>query len=214
MTSDVRDPFAVDSPEDYDPFATADEATTTGTFVPWPGVEAVQDRLVVLVPRKHDKEAPVSAYLQQKYNLPATREEWRVDLVVLDGPTPFGYKYQAKVEGTEDQYQEATHVFDTLPAVIPNWRVTWGNILGVLNKISEGPKPFALGRIRGGYGVAEMRKGRTFEEHTAELNAYYANPRGKTQPKTVWHLVVSDDPKDRAVALKWWHAAAASGFKA
>lgn len=211
MSEDIRDPFAVE--DEYDPFATADEAASGGVFVPWPGIEAVAERLVVLVPRKHDKEAEVSEYLQRTYNLPKTREEWRTDLVVLDGGTPFSYEYQAKKEGTENEFVTATHTFDALPALIPNWRVSWGNILGVLNKISDSPKPFALGRIRGGYGVKEMRAGKTFEQHAAEMDAYYKAPKGKTQPKTVWHLVVSDHAQDRAVALAWWKAAHADGFK-
>jgi hypothetical protein len=210
MSEDIRDPFAVE--DEYDPFATADEATSAGQFVPWPGIEAVAERLVVLVPRAHDKEAKVSEYLQRTYNLPATREEWRADLVVLDGEVPFRYTFQAK-DKEGDGFHEETHQFDALPALIPGWRVSWGNIIGVLNRISDSPKPFALGRIRGGYGAAEMRKGKTFEQHAAEMEAYYRAPKGKQQPKTVWHLVVSDDAADRTTALAWWKQAHAEGFK-
>jgi hypothetical protein len=210
MSEDIRDPFAVE--DEYDPFATADEATSGGSFVPWPKVEDVAERLIVLVPRKHDKDAEVSEYLQREHHLAKTREEWRADLVVLDGETPFSYEYRAKKEGTDNEFVTATHTFDALPALIPDWRITWGNILGVLNKIGDSPKPFALGRIRGGYGVKEMRAGRTFEQHAAEQAAWLKNPKGQ-RPKTVWHLVVSDDPADRAVALAWWKQAHADGFK-
>lgn len=210
MSEDIRDPFAVE--DDYDPFATADDAASGGQFVPWPGIEAVAERLVVLVPRAHDKEAKVSEYLQRTYNLPATREEWRADLVVLDGAVPFTYAYQAK-DKDGDGFHAESHGFDALPALIPGWRVSWGNIIGKLNKIAEGPKPFLLGHIRAGYSKKQMDEGKTFEQFAAELDAYYAAPRGKTQPKPVWHLVVSDDASDRAVALAWWKRAHAEGFK-
>lgn len=211
MTETIRDPFAVT--EDSDPFASSEDAAShAGPFIPWPKIEDVTDRLIVLVPRTYDAEAKVSEYAQRTHGMKPTQDEWRADLVVLDGGK-LSYTYRAKVEGTEDSYADATHVIEELPALIPGWRVTAGNILGTLNRIHEGPKPFALGRIRAGYSAAEMRKGRTFEEFAAELEAFYKAPKGKKQPKPVWHLVVSDDAADRAVALAWWKAAQADGFK-
>lgn len=206
----LKDPFAVDSPADYDPFASADEAAAGGNFVPWPGVEDVADRLIVLVPRRHNPEATVSQYLQDTYQLPPTREEWKVDLVVLDGAAPFEYTYMAK-DG--DTFKEAKHVIETLPALIPGWKVVWGNIIGTLNKINEGPRPFALGRIRAGYSAKEMRNGKTFDQFAEELAAFYKSPKGKKQPKPVWHMVVSDDAADRAAGLAWYRQAVAEGFK-
>lgn len=212
MSETIADPFAVT--EEYDPFATADEAQShSGPFIPWPKIDDIQGRLIVLVPRKFDAEAKVSEYAQRTFGMNPTQEEWRTDLIVLDGGR-LEYAYRAKVEGKEDEYRDATHVFDTLPALIPNWRVTTGNIIGVLNRVSESPKPFALGRIRAGYTAREMRAGRTFAEFADELDAFYQNPRKGKQPKPVWHLVVSDDAGDRAIALAWWKAAAAEGFKA
>ena len=71
----------------------------------------------------------------------------------------------------------------------------------------------ALGRIRAGYTKKQMDGGKTFAEFAAEREAFYANPRGKQQPKPVWHLVISDDPADKAVALAWYRSAVAEGFK-
>lgn len=211
MSQDIRDPF--DVTDESDPFATADEAAShAGPFVPWPKIDAVTDRLIVLVPRTFDKEAKVSEYAQREHRMGPTQEEWRTDLVVLDGGT-LSYPYKAKDPNTEGAFINATHVIEELPALIPNWRVSAGNIIGTLNRIAEGPKPFALGRIRAGYVKKSMDAGKTFEDFAAEQEAFYANPKGKTQPKAVWHLVVSDDPQDRAVALAWWKVAQASGFK-
>lgn len=208
MTQNVRDPFATQD-DDFDPFATPDEATAGGPFIPWPSIEAVSERLVVMVPRTFDAEAKVSEYAQQKYGMKATQEEWRVDLVVLDGGR-LEYAYRAK-EG--DDFTEAKHVIEELPALIPGWRVSAGNIMGVLNKVSKLSTPLALGRIRPGYTKKQMDGGKTFAEFAAEREAFYASPRGRTQPKPVWHLVVSDAPEDKAVALAWYRSAVTEGFK-
>jgi hypothetical protein len=209
-----EDPFAVSVDED-DPFASeADVKGNSGPFVPWPGIEAVRNRLVVLVPRSHDPEAKVSEFLQRTYNLPATREEWKIDLVVLDGGD-LSYTYRAKVQNTENEFEEKTHEVSAsdLPFVIPGWKVSWGNVIGALNKIADGSKPFGLGRLRAGYNVADMRKGKTFDQFTAEQEAFYAAPKGKKEPRAVWHFEATDAPEDRTIALAWWKAAKADGFK-
>lgn len=216
MTDVIADPFAAATEDGQldDPFATADEAKSTGgAFVPWPGIEAVAERLVVLVPRSQDLEAKVSEYLQRTYNLPATREEWKVDLIVLDGGE-LKYTYRSKVDGSEGEFEEKEFqvAAGDLPFLIPGWRVTWGNIMGTLNKIHGGPRPFGLGRIRAGYSIKEMRAGRTFEEFAKEREAFYASPRGKKEPRPVWHFEVSDLAADRSLALAWWNVARANGF--
>lgn len=211
MTQDIKDPFASEPAEDFDPFASAEDATAGGTFVPWPSVEDVVGRLVVLVPRQYNPEAKVSEYAQKTYGMAPTQQEWRVDLVVLDGPRPFQYSYRAK-DG--DNYVDAMHRFEELPALIPNWRVSAGNIQGVLNRVSKLDTPLALGRIRAGYTKKQMEGGKTFEDFHAELESYYANPRAfKNAPKPVWHLVVSEAPADKDLARAWYRAAVADGFK-
>lgn len=210
------DPFAAPTEDGLidDPFATVDEAKSAGgAFVPWPGIEAVADRLVVLVPRSQDKEAKVSEYLQRTYSLPPTREEWKVDLIVLDGGD-LKYTYRSKKEGTESEYEEKEFEVPAsdLPFLVPGWKVSWGNIMGVLNKLHGGPRPFALGRIRAGYSIKEMRLGKTFEGFKHEREAFYASPRGKKEPRAVWHFVVSDEAADRTLALAWWNEARANGF--
>lgn len=213
----IRDPFAME--EEYDPFATADEAASGGgPFTPWPKIEDVRGRLIVLVPRTFAAEAKVSEYAQRTYGMAPTQEQWKTDLAVLDGGR-LEYTYRAKVDGVDgkaDTFEETTHVIeaDELPALITGWRVTAGNVIGKLNKVAEGPRPFLLGRIQAGYSAKEMRAGKTFAEFEAEQEAFYADPRKNKQPKAVWHLVVSDEPGDRATALTWWKAAQAAGFKA
>jgi hypothetical protein len=219
--ADPADPFAETTvDEDFDPFANADDVKSGGVFVPWPGIDAVAGRLIVLVPRRFDKEAKVSDYLQKTYQLPATREEWTTDLVVLDGGD-LSYTYQSKVDGSKDEYEEKTHEVAAadLPFLVPNWRVSWANMIGTLNGLAKLATPVGFGHIRAGYSAKEMRAGKTFEDFAAEEEAYYAaiaaNPRQTKidKPKPRWHFVLSKDPADKAKALAWWKAAAASGYK-
>lgn len=224
MTTDLSDPFAATASaedDEFDPFATADDAKSGGPFVPWPAIEAVQERLVVLVPKTFDPEAKVSDYLQKTYQLPAVREEWRVDLVVLNGGD-LAYTYRAKVDGKDgkaDTFEEREHEVPAseLPYLIPGWRVSWANMIGVLNKVSKLHTPLALGYIKAGYSAKEMRAGKTFADFKAEEEAYYAavaaNPRAKIEkPRARWHFEISETAADKALALAWWRAAKADGY--
>lgn len=225
MTADLTDPFAATTTPDEldDPFATAEDAKAGGPYVPWPSrIDEISERLVVLVPRTFDPEAKVSAFMQQTYQLPATREEWRVDLVILDGGD-LSYTYSSKVPGVDgkaDTFEEKTHevAASELPFLIPNWRVVWANMIGTLNKTSKLKTPLALGRIRAGYSAKEMRAGKTFADFERERAAYYdamqVNPRQTKlkEPTPRWHFEISEAPADKALALAWWKAAREAGY--
>lgn len=216
MSDVMDDPFAVDVDES-DPFATSEDVKSSGVFTPRPPVDALRDRLVVLVPRSFDKEAKVNDYLRKTYNLPETREQWTIDLIVLDGGT-LEYEYQSKVQGTEDDFETKTNVVTELPFAVPNFRVTWANVIGSLNKLSASPRPFGVGRIRAGYNAADMRKGKTFEEFAAEETAWEekAKKNPKTagdRPKAKWHFVLDESPEAMALARAWWAKARTEGFR-
>lgn len=217
MTDVMDDPFAVDTDEN-DPFATKDDVKSNGVFVPRPPIDVIAERPIVLVPRSFDKEAKVSEYLRREFNLPETREEWTIDLVIL-GTEPMEYEYRSKVQGTEDEFETKTMRIEEFPFVVPNFRVTWANIIGSLNKLSASPRPFGVGRIRGGYSAADMRKGKTFEQFAEELAAWEAkvqkNPKSAgDRPKPKWHFVIEDDnPETMALARAWWAKARAEGFR-
>lgn len=215
MTSPDDDPFAATNESDVDdPFASADDAkSNAGPFVPWPNVADLQGRLLVLVPRKYEEEAKVSQYLQDTHNIPPTRNEWTTDLIVLKGPLPWKYKYMARDEQDKEKYTEKEHTVESYPFYVPNWKVVWGNVIGALNAVTQTPRPMALGYLKAGYPIGEMRKGKTFDQFASELEAFYASPKGKKQPKPVWHFVVSEDAGDRKLAQDWWKTAREEGFK-
>lgn len=212
--TDVVDPFADASFDDaaVDPFADPDEVGgPSGPFIPWPNVTDIAGRALAFFPKAFDGKAEVSKYMQETYNLGATREEWRVDMLVIDGG-PFSYEYRGKVEGKKDEFETRTFEVAELPFFVPNFRITWSNVIGTLNKGHE--KGALVGRLRPGYTAKEMRNGKTFEEWQAEYDAFLSDPRKNKEPKARWHFVLSPkDSPEKAAALAWYRTAYADGYR-
>lgn len=219
MTDMPEDPFAANAAatdEDFDPFASPEDVKSSGSFVPRPPIDVLEGRTVVIVPRSFDAEAKVSEYLRTNFNLPETREEWTVDLVILNGGT-LEYTYRSKVQGTESEFEDKIMTVDEFPFMVPGFKVSWANIIGTVNKLSKLPNPMGIGQIRGGYSAKEMRSGKTFEDFAAEMTAWEEkvkkNPKtAGDRPKAKWHFVLSSDPADKALALAWWKQARAAGY--
>lgn len=218
MTDPMNDPFAV-SVDETDPFATAEDVKSTGgVFIPRPPVDAVAERLIVLVPRTFEKEAKVSEYAQQNFGMKPTQERWTVDLIVLDGG-PMSFEYRSKKQDTKDEYEDKTHTVTDFPYEVPGWRVTWANVIGSLNKLSASPRPFGVGRIRAGYSAAEMRKRKDgFADFAAEMDAWATKAKtdpmkAGERPKPKWHFQITEDAADLAVARSWWNVAKDAGFR-
>lgn len=225
----MDDPFAVTVDED-DPFATAEDfAGKGGSWNPRPNsAEALAENLIVMVPRSFDANAEVSKYLQEKFNMAPTREQWTIDLIVLGTPDgkPWTFEYRGKKDRDSDEYVDKTHTVDEFPYTMENFRVTWGNVMGAIRKIHEGPRPMGVGRIRAGYTAKEMRSGKTFEDFAAEVAVW--EERVRVEPKKAgpapvprWHFEpydtagrdAADVKKDHAAALAWWKTARAAGFQ-
>jgi len=214
MTDMPEDPFAESSisDADLDPFANPDEVEAPkGPFVPRPGMQDIRDRLVVLAPKLFDKASKVSDYAKSEFGMGDNQELWVADLVVLDGALPLTFEYRGKVEGTKDEFESKTHEVTELPFFVPGYRITWKNVIGTLNKGWD--KGLLYGRFRAGYTAAQMRGGKTFEDFAAEEAAFEKSPRGKTQPKARWHFVLSREVADKELALRWYRAAHADGFR-
>jgi hypothetical protein len=224
----MEDPFAV-TVDEGDPFATAEDFKSGGgSWNPRPSsAEALAENLIVIVPREFDPEAEVSKYMQEKFNMKPTREQWTADIVVLrtaDGG-PWTFNYRGKKDRDSEEYVEKSHTVEEFPYLMPGFRVTWGNVMGAIRKIHEGPRPMGVGRIRAGYTAKEMRAGKTFEDFVKETEAWEA--RVKADPKKAgaapvprWHFEPFDAAgrpadqvkADKDLALAWWNAARAAGF--
>ena len=214
-TTMPADPFA-ENEEDFDPFASPEDVKSSGVFVPRPPIDALEGRTLVIVPRSYDEKAPVSEYLQRTFNLPKEREEWKVDLIVLNGGK-LEYTYRSKVQGTESEFEEKIMSVTEFPFMVPNFVISWANIIGTVNRLSKLPNPMGIGSIRGGYSAKEMRNGKTFDDFAAEVAAWEEkvkkNPRtAGDRPKAKWHFVLSTDPADRALAVAWWNQARSEGY--
>lgn len=209
MTQDVRDPFAAET--DDDPFATAEDTKSGGTFEPSPFFDALAGRLVALIPRKFEPEAKKRADRVEAGGSD-TEERYTADMVVLDGG-PITFWYNAKVEGQETREPTEKTVAD-LPHLFPGtWR-TEGKVIGRLKKVDGAARPILLGRVLRVPQADDARKGVT----AAAIGERYAawEKRGKNGPKPKFSWDVVPDvltEADKALALAWYRAAVADGFK-
>lgn len=204
----IEDPFAVGTDED-DPFANADDARQgAGVFTPRPALEDLEGRLIVMVPRGLDREAKTPQTWVDK-GAPPTREQYTVDLVVLDGG-PLTYQYKDKVvEGNTTRVEEKEYTVDTLPFM---WKGVWrteGSIIGQLKKVDGTSKPMLLGVLRKGPQADDRKAGKTWQDIADAYAVWRRNPRGNP-PKFSWFVDV--DSADRTLALEWWNAARAEGY--
>jgi hypothetical protein len=160
-----------------------------------------------MVPRSFDANA------KDPFNEGQTREEYRVDLVILDGePFSFPYKHRPSKDA---EPVEATFEVDHFPFVFRSQSIAQGQLVKLLKGIDAAPdKLFAVGVLK---RVPQWRdKGFTIESIEESRAKYidYVKRTGKTEPDTrqrsTWNLV--DDPKymtkERWLAARaWWETA-------
>lgn len=215
--SEVADPFAQTVNED-DPFATAEDVKSTGgPFTPRPYLADLVGRLVAMVPRVFEKEAPKRKDRVEPGGK-ETEERYTVDMAVLDGGD-LTFFYQSRVEGTEDQYEEKSHTVPAaeLPALWEGVYRTEGSVIGQLRKVDGTARPVLLGRVRRGPQAADKRKGMTADDVEKAYAAYEghlkAGRTNATRPKFSWFIDVdSVTEADKEKARQWLKAARANGF--
>lgn len=211
---EIDDPFAQSQDED-DPFANADDSRQGGgPFVPKPALEDLEGRLVVMVPRALDKEAPKAQQYWKDKNVPETQERYTVDLVVLDGG-PLTYTYKDKQQ-TGNGGVTVTEKEFSVPELPFMFRDAWRNeasIIGQLRKVDGTKKPMLLGVLRKGPQADDRRAGKTWSDIAEAFTAWRASGRGNP-PKFSWMVDVDagEEPQNRRLALEWWNAARAEGY--
>lgn len=205
--SEIPDPFGATTVED-DPFATADDVKG-GTFTPTPYLEALEGKLVVMVPRKFVDDAPIPKEWQVAGG-PTVRDRYTVDLVVL-GAGAFTFPYMAKVEGQEER-EEKSHTVD-LPALFTNVWMVQASIIGQLRKVDGTSRPLLRGIVRRGPQAADRRNGKTFADVEAAFAAWRRNPKPNQTPKFSWQIDVDGVTAEQAAAaLTWYRNAVQNGF--
>jgi len=184
-----------------DPFATSSEIKTGGVWTPRVPFEDIEGRMVVLVPKSFDPEA--------KNPFPGgdpTREEFRVDLVILDGD-PFTYEYtEPDPKGAALPRIEKTMTVDSFPFTAISQSVAQGGLVGKLKPLFEEGR-FFLGVMSYAPYVADAKKGATIDSTRAIVQNWISKGRKGTKPQYTWAL---DDrptvltPERRALAAAWW----------
>jgi hypothetical protein len=194
-----------------DPFATSSQIQTGGAFTPRVPFEDIAGRLVVMIARSYDPAA------NDPFNEGEKREEFRVDLVILDGGA-FEYEYSERNPGDPTQKVYKTAKVETLPFAALSQSIAQGGLIGKLKGVLElgqdAPKTHftTVGRLfMGVMSYAPYRrdekKGATIDSTTKTVEEWIARGRKTTKPDYTWAL---DDrahvltPERRAVAGAWW----------
>ena len=216
MTTDIDDPFAETVDED-DPFARPEDvARSSGPFVPRPYLADLAGRLVVMVPREYEKDAPKRADRVEAGGKD-TEERYTVDMAVLDGGE-LTFQYSSKIEGSEErELRDFTVEADQLPFLWERVYRTEGNVVGQLKKVDGKVRPVLIGRVRRGPQSADKKAGVTADQIEKSWAAWEAAMRaGKLntpRPKFSWIMDVDAvTPEDLALARAWLKAARGNGF--
>lgn len=185
-----------------DPFATTEDYRG-GDFTPSATLEALQGRLVAMFPRSLDPNA------KDPNNPGQTREQYTVDLYVLDGGR-LSYFYTQKGDperGTSDEVKEyvVEDISPSNPFHIASYWVPQGGVIGKLKKAHADGVPF-LGIPTMVPTKADREKGKTNAQVKAEVDAWVARQRQGARPRYSWSLEAPDAGR-RQGAIQWWATA-------
>lgn len=199
-----------------DPFATSSDIKTGGLWDPRVPFEDIQGRLVVMIPREYDETAPNPFPGQEG----KTREEFRVDLVVLDGgDLSYEYNETDPADKTKKILKTREVPASDLPFVARLQSVAQGGLVKKLKGVAGLPSSGAgkvqfstiprlyLGVMAYAPYVAAEKKGATIDSVTATVEQWIARQRKGTKPEYTWTL---DDrphvltPERKQIAGAWW----------
>lgn len=184
-----------------DPFATSSEIQTGGVWTPRVPFEDIEGRMVVIVPKSFNPTA------DDPFNKGEKREEFRVDLVVLDGE-PFTYEYTERndADPTGPRLDKEKRV-DAFPFTALSQSIAQGGLVGKLKPIFEDGRLF-MGVMSYAPWKADEKKGATIDSTRRIVQAWIEKGRKGTKPNYTWAL---DDrpavltPERRALAGQWWN---------
>jgi hypothetical protein len=196
-TSPAPDAFSAAADMD-DPFATKDDYR--GDFKPSPNMEALEGRLVVMIPRAYDPAA------KDPNNPGDTRELYTVDLTVLTGGSlKFFYTEKGDPErGTQDKLTEydAGNITPDAPATWDGYWVPQKTLLGKLKASHRDGRPY-LGVVTMIPVKADRDKGVTNAQVREAFAQWEATGRRSNRPRYTWSME-APDAATRAHAVAWW----------
>lgn len=191
------------------PFATqsqgSDAVGSGGGWDPRVPFELMEGRMVILVPKSFRDDAPVPE--QWRKNVDDVREEFRVDVVILDGaPFEFEHDFKAskdaekekrtwKVESFPSLHREQTVANGQLVRALKGAYKTGAFLYGVVTRV---PVWADRGKYPNPEALAEARKA-----WIAALSAGKSMP----EPRSTWGLderPTALTPARIALASAWW----------
>lgn len=198
------------------PFATQTQgAAAVGSGGQWdPRVpfDALEGRMIVMVPKSFRDDAPVPAAFNPKEG--EVREEYRVDIIVLDGG-PLTYEETFK-ESKDAEPQKRTVSVTDFPYVRRGQTIAQGQLVRAL-KGADKNGAFLYGvmtmvpqlRDQGIYPTPE----KLAEARKAWIAALSAGQKGVSEPRYTWGLDERPHvltPERINLALAWWETEKAS----
>ncbi len=200
-----------------DPFATTSEYKGTGgQWDPRVPFDEIEGRLIVMKPVSFDEKANKPEAFRQGPD-DTTREEYRVELWVLDGPA-FDFTYNAQDPNNPTEKIEKTQHVDPSAGTevgdvkVPGARfrsrsIPQGQLIGALKGVDKDGR-LLIGVMSRMPTVPDARKGVTPEDIKTDRAKWLAGgAKGNTKYRSTWSL---DDrahvltPDLRAIAGAWW----------
>lgn len=190
------------------PFATPD-SINSGGGVRGPQHMDLIGRLIVLEPVQKlvDQPKPNSTNGE-------TQSFWSTNLTVLTGG-PLTIVTPAKpANGEQPALPEQSNTYE-LPYTFPNWYAFGASFTAKLDGLGAAGLPLLLGVVRRCPTGAGYRAGKTWQQATAEYDAWVDKmktlgpDRAGSKPQFSWG-VVDPTPEEQALALSWYQAQNAS----
>src|ERR1051325_2066003 len=117
-----------------DPFATSSQVQSGGgNWDPRVPFEDIAGRMVVMIPKSYKNDA------EDPFNKGKVREEFRIDLVVLDGD-PFEYEYNDRDPQDQTKKVSRTARVESFPFVAREQSIAQGSLVGKLKAIIGLPR--------------------------------------------------------------------------
>lgn len=203
MSVDTIDPFGAPETDELDPFATPEDVKAGSTFEPSPKPEALDGRLVIMIPRRFRSDDLVPEGFRKHEG--ETRDRYDVDLYVL-GNHPLTFHAYVKEDGSEEYVEkEFTIPASDMPKGFRSVRIVQAALVGQLRRISGTPRPVLMGIMRRG-PQARDRGRKTFDSIGAEHAEWVRKGKRGQEPRFSWQIDADVTPDQRKMATDWWAA--------
>ena len=193
------------------PFATQKQGAEAaggggGTWDPRVPFDLLEGRMIIMVPKSFRDDAEIPATFNPKPG--ETREEYRVDIVVLDG-APFSFEYTFKAS-KDAEPEKRTWEVKEFPSTHRGQTIAQGQLIKALKGVDKSGA-FLYGvmamvpqfRDQSLYPTPEALA----EARKAWIAALSAGQKGVTEPRYTWglderpHILT---PERINLALAWW----------